>query len=88
MEKIEEYIRTSRETAAISDTKGHIFIQRQYFKPTDCGICSDNLNDSQNTGLECTYCKLICHKTCKSRLDISCQNQGRLKKLTPMVKFD
>ncbi|KAJ3277142.1 hypothetical protein HDV01_000194 [Terramyces sp. JEL0728] len=82
--KIKELIVKMGQNSTGSDTKGHVFSQRQYFKPTDCGICNEPLWDTKNVGFECTSCKLICHKNCRAQLDISCQNQGKLKNIPPL----
>ncbi|KAJ3304295.1 hypothetical protein HDV03_002910 [Kappamyces sp. JEL0829] len=50
MEIVEKY----REQSAQTDAKGHVFSQRQYFKPTDCGICCEPLWDTKNLGFECS----------------------------------
>jgi serine/threonine protein kinase len=91
-EKILDFVSKSRQASAASDAKGHVFSQRQYFKPTDCGICAETLYDTKNEGFECSCrfqidlaCKLICHKYCKDRIDVTCQNQGKLKNIQPMV---
>jgi serine/threonine protein kinase len=93
-EKIIDFVSKSRQASAASDAKGHVFSQRQYFKPTDCGICAETLYDTKNEGYECSCtfrtdvaCKLICHKYCKDKIDVTCQNQGRLKNIQPMVKL-
>lgn len=83
-EKKNELLEKNKELQYFSDSKGHVFSQRQYFKPTDCAICSEPLWDSKNIGFECSSCKIICHKTCKQAIDISCQNQGKLKNIPPM----
>ncbi|KAJ3325912.1 Rho-associated protein kinase 2 [Boothiomyces sp. JEL0866] len=82
--KIKELIVKMGQNISGTDTKGHVFSQRQYFKPTDCGICNEPLWDTKNVGFECTSCKLICHKNCRAQLDISCQNQGKLKNIPPL----
>jgi hypothetical protein len=81
-----------REQANSSNAKGHALSQRQYFKSTYCGICSETLWDSRNIGFECSCtfcfltiaCRLICHKACRAQLDISCINYSRLKNVPPM----
>ena len=54
--KKQELLEKNRETADSSSSQGHVFSQRQYFKPTDCGICCEPLWDTKNIGMECS-CK-------------------------------
>ena len=37
-----------------TDTKGHLLAPRQFFKPTDCGVCLEPLWDTKNQGMECS----------------------------------
>ena len=51
--KINQLVLKSQEAKASSDSKGHVFSQRQYFKPTDCGICGESLAHTKDIGCEC-----------------------------------
>lgn len=79
-----ELLQKYKRSLTASDTKGHLFIQRQFFKPTDCGMCLESLYDTKNIALECSSCKIICHKFCRANLDISCKNMDDLKNTPPM----
>ena len=36
------------------DALGHLFVARQFYKPTDCDQCHEPLWDSKNQGMECS----------------------------------
>lgn len=58
--KINELIKKSQDAKASSDSKGHVFSQRQYFKPTDCGICGESLSHTKDIGAECASNFYLC----------------------------
>ncbi|KAJ3055695.1 hypothetical protein HK097_009662 [Rhizophlyctis rosea] len=58
---------------------GHLLKLRQYYKPADCAVCHEALWGNKNQGLECTVCKLICHKQCKALIENTCQDVLTLK---------
>ncbi|KAJ3014858.1 hypothetical protein HKX48_004913 [Thoreauomyces humboldtii] len=68
-----------------SGSHGHPFKLRQYYKPTDCAVCHEPLWGNTNQGYECTVCKMICHKPCKSMIDISCPENRALATAQPLV---
>ena len=61
--KKQELLDKTREKAASSNAQGHIFSQRQYFKPTDCGICCEPLWDTKNVGIECSCKTFVDHSS-------------------------
>jgi hypothetical protein len=81
-EEIKNLVRKISDSQASSDLKGHVFSQRQYFKPTDCGICGDSLWDSKNSGYECA-CKIRLMKRASS---FAIQIVGQLWRLVVRIK--
>ncbi|KAJ3161729.1 CDC42 binding protein kinase [Geranomyces michiganensis] len=73
-----------KDAAEGSGTLGHAFKLRQYYKPTDCAVCHEPLWGGANQGLECTGCKMICHRSCKSTIDLSCQETQALATAQPL----
>ncbi|KAI9104067.1 hypothetical protein DFS34DRAFT_568346, partial [Phlyctochytrium arcticum] len=78
--------RRIRDTADKSESLGHGFKLRQYYKPTDCAVCHEALWGNKNQGLECSACKLICHRTCQQSIDVTCQETQALKSV-PAIYF-
>ncbi|KAH9261954.1 hypothetical protein BASA82_000988, partial [Batrachochytrium salamandrivorans] len=78
-EKTDSLLQRMRKLSKTTDLMGHFFTSRQYYKPTDCSMCHEALWDTKNQGLECTACKMICHKTCKPHIDTSCQDIIKLQ---------
>ncbi|KAH6563038.1 hypothetical protein BASA50_002666 [Batrachochytrium salamandrivorans] len=83
-EKTDSLLQRMRKLSKTTDLMGHFFTSRQYYKPTDCSMCHEALWDTKNQGLECTACKMICHKTCKPHIDTSCQDIIKLQSVAPM----
>ncbi|KAJ3170832.1 hypothetical protein HDU87_008717 [Geranomyces variabilis] len=73
-----------KEAAEGSGNLGHGFKLRQYYKPTDCAVCHEPLWGGANQGLECTGCKMICHRSCKATIDLSCLETQALANAQPL----
>lgn len=86
-QKIQKFVLKHNLNLKESDTRGHFYITRQFFKPTDCAVCHETLFDTKNQGLECSGCKIICHKNCQTGIDISCASQCKLASVPPLVTF-
>ncbi|KAJ8330632.1 hypothetical protein O5D80_001153 [Batrachochytrium dendrobatidis] len=82
-DKMDALLQKMRKINKIADSMGHFFTNRQYYKPTDCSICHEALWDTKNHGMECTACKMICHKTCRPQVDTSCQDIIKLQTVAP-----
>nr|KAJ3420367.1 hypothetical protein HK105_005752 [Polyrhizophydium stewartii] len=82
-EKMDALVQKMRKTQKTADQMGHFFTTRQFYKPTDCSVCHEALWDTKNQGLECTACRMICHKSCKPQVDVACQDIIKLQKVAP-----
>ncbi|KAI9002649.1 hypothetical protein BC832DRAFT_560539 [Gaertneriomyces semiglobifer] len=83
-EQVIAVIRSLTDATDRSSDHGHTFKLRQYYKPTDCAICHDPLWGSKNQGLECTGCKMICHRSCRALVDVSCRDTQILRTVQPL----
>ncbi|KAI8927671.1 hypothetical protein BC831DRAFT_497674 [Entophlyctis helioformis] len=81
-DKIDALVQRLRKLNKTSDNMGHFFAPRQFYKPTDCFVCHEPFYDSKNQGMECSGCKMVCHKNCK--VETGCQDLIRLKSVAPM----
>ncbi|KAI8909856.1 hypothetical protein DFJ77DRAFT_512718 [Powellomyces hirtus] len=77
-------IRKIRDTLEGHSSNGHAFKLRQYYKPIDCAVCHEPLWGGANQGLECTVCKMICHKSCKGTIDLTCAETQALATAQPL----
>ncbi|KNC96665.1 AGC/DMPK/GEK protein kinase [Spizellomyces punctatus DAOM BR117] len=83
-QRILAVIRRIKEATEKSESYGHAFRLRQYYKPTDCAVCHEPLWGNKNQGFECTACKMICHRSCRTLIDVTCQETQALKTVPPL----
>ncbi|KAI8825143.1 uncharacterized protein EV422DRAFT_492359, partial [Fimicolochytrium jonesii] len=73
-----------RDSSERASSQGHSYKLRQYYKPTDCAVCHEPLWGKTNQGYECSVCKMICHKACKTLNELTCEESRVLKTVAPL----
>lgn len=51
--KIRELVTESMKSTASMNMKGHMFVDKQFYKHTECMVCHQSLSDNGNMGMEC-----------------------------------